>query len=153
MPAIAGRHQPASRRGAFAYRARYWRGRRNNFDRVIMTPLRKNATTTVVGGVNVQVLDPEAILASPVDARMEQPSLELWLAPSLRVAWPLRRVRVDPERPVRLASRWGGRDDLCRELRAVEHALGVLPRITDAGAEIVTGPRHVPVGLRVSPAT
>jgi hypothetical protein len=97
--------------------------------RVRPAQLWENTTTMAVGGLDVRVLDPEATLLHLTTHAWSNRPWGFTLLHLCDVAWALRRLRVDPERLVRLADRWGGRGDLGRSLYAVEHALGVqVPR-------------------------
>jgi hypothetical protein len=95
--------------------------------RVPAAQLWDSVTTAVLGGVSVQVLDPEATL---LHLAMHAWSNRPWgftLLHLCDVAWALRRLPIDPNRLARLADRWGCADDLSRALYAVEHALAVTP--------------------------
>ena len=86
-----------------------------------------DVTTMELGGVTVQVLDPEATL---LHLAMHAWSNRPWGFTLLHLcdaAWALRRLPIDPDRLARLADRWGCRDDLSRALYAVEHVLAVTP--------------------------
>ncbi|MGH7789797.1 MAG: nucleotidyltransferase domain-containing protein [Candidatus Binatia bacterium] len=93
--------------------------------RVPAAQLWANATAASVGGVDVQILSPEATL---LHLAMHAWSNRPWSFALLHlcdVAWALHRVPFDPQRLAALADHWGSRDDLDRALYAVEHTLGI----------------------------
>lgn len=93
--------------------------------RVPATQVWANATAASVGGVDVQVLAPEATL---LHLAMHAWSNRPWSFALLHlcdVAWALHRLPLDPQRLAALADHWGSREDLHRALYAVEHALGI----------------------------
>ena len=95
--------------------------------RVPARQLWEDATTAVVGGVSVRVLDPEAtVLHLAMHAWSNRP-WSFALLHLVDVAWAMQRLPVAAERLTDLADRWGGRGDLGRSLYALRHALGMEP--------------------------
>lgn len=87
----------------------------------------ENSRTASVGGVETQVLGPEATVLHLAMHAWDNRPWSFALLHLTDAAWALQRVRANPEQLIDLANRWGARGDLGRTLYAVEHVLGVPP--------------------------
>jgi hypothetical protein len=96
---------------------------------------------TAIGGVEVDVLAPEAaLLHLAMHAWCNRP-WDFALLHLVDCAWALQRLRVDWRKLLDLARRWGALGDLQRALHAIQAVLGVVPPQDLIGTDAAFPPR------------